>query len=151
MVLPTGVYRADHVGSFLRPKSILDERTRIAEKKAPVSSLRPLEDREIASVAASQLKNGLRSITDGEFRRAYFHLDFLQHLAGVEVKGSIGAVRPFQFSPPSLVVSGRLGHPNPIQVDDFKYLETVIQAEGAEGKATTKVCIPSPTMVHFRG
>lgn len=151
MVLPTGVYRADHVGSFLRPKTILDEREKVAHKQASTQDLRNLEDKCISEVVSKELSNGLRSITDGEYRRAYFHLDFLEHLSGIEVKGFIGTIRPFGWSPPTLVVNGKLGHPSPIQVDDFKFLESAIKKNGNTGTATTKVCIPSPTMVHFRG
>ncbi|KAF2180379.1 UROD/MetE-like protein [Zopfia rhizophila CBS 207.26] len=149
MVLPPGVYRADHVGSFLRPKAILDAREAVAASKSNTEELRKVEDKYIADVAKKQIANGLRSITDGEFRRAYFHLDFLQHLSGIEIRGQTGLIRPHGFSPPVLVVTGKLGHPKSIQVDDFKYLEQAIKNNG--GAATTKVCIPSPTMVHFRG
>lgn len=149
MVLPHGVYRADHVGSFLRPKSVLDAREAVANNKSTPDELRQAEDKAVAEVAKQQIANGLRSITDGEFRRAYFHLDFLQHLSGIEIKGQTGLIRPHGFSPPVLAVTGKLGHPKPIQVDDFLFLEKTIGENGAA--ATTKVCIPSPTMVHFRG
>lgn len=149
MPLPFGVYRADHVGSFLRSKTVLDTREAIANEKSDLSELRKVEDDAVADVAEKQIENGLRSVTDGEFRRAYFHLDFLQHLSGIEIKGQTGLIRPHGFSPPVLAVTGKLGHPKPIQVDDFKFLEEQIKKQG--GGATTKVCIPSPTMVHFRG
>ncbi|KAK7181936.1 hypothetical protein DPSP01_009531 [Paraphaeosphaeria sporulosa] len=149
MPLPFGVYRADHVGSFLRPKSVLDAREAVANEKSDTTELRKVEDAAVATVAQQQIENGLRSVTDGEFRRAYFHLDFLQHLEGIEIKGQTGLIRPHGFSPPVLAVTGKLGHPKPIQVEDFKFLEEQIKKQG--GGATTKVCIPSPTMVHFRG
>ncbi|KAF2017485.1 UROD/MetE-like protein [Aaosphaeria arxii CBS 175.79] len=149
MVLPFGVYRADHVGSFLRPKSIHDAREAVAENKSTLEELRKVEDKAVTDVASKQIAAGIRSITDGEFRRAYFHLDFLQHLDGIEIRGQTGLIRPHGFSPPVLAVTGKLGHPKSIQVDDFKFLEQAIKDNG--GAATTKVCIPSPTMVHFRG
>ncbi|PSN72633.1 UROD/MetE-like protein [Corynespora cassiicola Philippines] len=149
MPLPYGVYRADHVGSFLRPKAVLDAREAVANNQSSHEELRKIEDAAVADVAKKQIANGIQSITDGEFRRAYFHLDFLQHLSGIEIKGQTGLIRPHGFSPPVLAVAGKLGHPKPIQVDDFKFLEQVIKDNG--GAATTKVCIPSPTMVHFRG
>lgn len=153
MALPSGVYRADHVGSLLRPKSIIQKRAELAAGKATPQDLRAVEDQEITKVVQQQLDNGLRSITDAEFRRAYFHLDFLQHLAGIEVRGQIGGIRPHSFSPPSLVVTGKLGHPKSIQVDDYTFLQSAIANSGspAAKAATAKVCIPSPTMVHFRG
>jgi 5-methyltetrahydropteroyltriglutamate--homocysteine methyltransferase len=150
MPLPTGVYRADHVGSFLRPKAVLDARADAANGNITSEQLRKVEDEWVNDVAKKQLENGLSSITDGEFRRAYFHLDFLKHLAGIEEKGQVGNIRHKDgFSPPTLVVKGKLGHPEAIQVEDFKFLETAIKNNG--GTASPKVCIPSPTMVHFRG
>lgn len=151
MTLPIGVYRADHVGSFLRPTSIKEARLKVAEGKLCKEDLRKVEDECISEVVKQQLAAGLRSITDGEFRRAYFHLDFLQELSGVEVKGRIFSsnVGKGGWTPPSLVVTGKLGHKKSIQVDDFKFLESAISKSPV--RATTKVCIPSPTMVHFRG
>ena len=153
MPLPVGVYRADHVGSLLRPKKILAAREELAEKKISPQDLRKLEDEYVTQIVKKQIEAGLRSITDGEFRRAYFHLDFLQHLDGVEVKGSIISTNKTKtgWMPPTLVVTDKLGHSKPIQVDDFDFLEAQIADAGAKGKVTTKVCIPSPTMVHFRG
>ena len=153
MPLPTGVYRADQVGSLLRPRSILQMREKVASGQASASDLHALEDECIARVVKQQLDAGLRSITDGEFRRAFFHLDFLQHLDGIEVRGNMMSTNSSRegFQPPKLVVTGKLGHPNPIQVEDFKFLERMIREAGAEGTATSKVSIPSPTMVHFRG
>jgi 5-methyltetrahydropteroyltriglutamate--homocysteine methyltransferase len=159
MPLPTGVYRADQVGSLLRPKEILEAREKVAAGSLTQSELRAIEDKHIADVVRKQLASGLRSITDGEFRRAFFHLDFLQHFDGVEVRGSLNSTNHSKngFEPPRLVVTGKLGHSKPIQVDDFKFLESQIaQVAASSGtkdqiQATTKVAIPSPTMVHFRG
>ena len=147
MVLPTGVYRADHVGSFLRPKSILQVREKVSKGQASLQDLRAVEDKEIAEVVSKELASGLRSITDGEFRRAFFHLDFLECLAGTKVTTRKEDIT----SPPTLVVDGKIGHLSPIQVEDFKFLESAIKENGNAATATTKVCIPSPTMVHFRG
>ncbi|KAK4939748.1 hypothetical protein LTR10_020032 [Elasticomyces elasticus] len=156
MPLPIGVYRADQVGSLLRPKEVLATREKVAAGSVSASDLRQLEDKYIAEVVRKQLQAGLRSITDGEFRRAWFHLDFLQHFDGVEVRGALVSTNKSKgdVMPPRLVVTGKLGHSKPIQVDDFKFLEHQIAQAGGEGtygKVTTKVCIPSPTMVHFRG
>ncbi|OCK82290.1 UROD/MetE-like protein [Lepidopterella palustris CBS 459.81] len=151
MVLPTGVYRADHVGSFLRPKAILEARDKAAHQQSTPEDLRKVEDKYIANIVHKQLDAGLRSITDGEFRRAYFHLDFLQHLSGIEIQGQTGTIRPHGFSPPVLAVTGKLGHPKPIQVDDLQFLASSITSHPHTSSVTPKVCIPSPTMVHFRG
>ncbi|KIW79509.1 hypothetical protein Z517_06121 [Fonsecaea pedrosoi CBS 271.37] len=156
MPLPTGVYRADQVGSLLRPKEILAAREKVAAGELSKTDLRQLEDKHIADVVRKQLDAGLRAITDGEFRRAFFHLDFLQHLDGIEVRGNMMSTNTSKggFAPPKLIVTGKLGHSKPIQVDDFRFLERQIAAAGGEsvfGKVSSKVAIPSPTMVHFRG
>lgn len=152
MSLPTGVYRADHVGSWLRPKAVLEARQKHADSEITAEQLREIEDKYIQDVVTKQVESGLLSITDGEFRRAYFHLDFLKQLDGVTVTGAIKASNAIKnnWTPPVLSVSGKLGHPKAIQVNDFKYLEAAIAANKSVG-ATTKVAIPSPTMVHFRG
>ena len=157
MPLPTGVYRADHVGSFLRPKAILAAREKLNTQDISLEELRQLEDEHIATVVQKQIENGIQAVTDGEFRRAFFHIDFLQHLAGVERQGSLSStnVTSHGMTPPKVVVVDRLGHPKPIQVDDFNFVEgqvaAVRAAAGIDRAVTTKVCIPSPTMVHFRG
>lgn len=155
MPLPAGVYRADHVGSFLRAKPVLEARSEAEQGRITPAQLREVEDVHVAQVVQAQLENGIRSVTDGEFRRAYFHVDFCVHFDGIERKGSVASTNTTTggslSNPPRLVVTGKLGHSKPIQVDDFKFLEAQIERLGAKGKATPKVCIPSPTMVHFRG
>jgi 5-methyltetrahydropteroyltriglutamate--homocysteine methyltransferase len=141
-------FRADHVGSLLRPEALLKARQRYHDKKISKAELREIEDRQIAEVIQKQEAVGLHSITDGEFRRAFFHLDFLEQLAGVTVEGNIEASSDAKekvgFTPPKLSVTGKLRHVRNIQVDDFNYLN-------ATATQTPKVSIPSPTMVHFRG
>lgn len=159
MPLPIGVYRADHVGSLLRPKEILAARADLPPNIRDTSSLRPLEDEHISDVVQKELKNGLRSITDGEFRRAYFHLDFLQHLENVKVEGNLASTGTTKtgFTPPRLMITGKIKHAKPIQLDDFLYLESEIAKAkeagiiASEETVSTKVAIPSPTMCHFRG
>ncbi len=141
-------FRADHVGSLLRPPALLEARQRCHDRKISKKELREVEDRHIADAIKKQEAVGLHSITDGEFRRAFFHLDFLEQLAGVTVEGSIEASSDAQekvgFTPPKLTVTGKLRHVKTIQVDDFNYLN-------AKVTQTPKVSIPSPTMIHFRG
>ncbi|HYW04599.1 MAG TPA: 5-methyltetrahydropteroyltriglutamate--homocysteine S-methyltransferase [Gammaproteobacteria bacterium] len=141
-------FRYEHVGSLLRPPEVLEARRRRAAGEIDASELRAVEDEAIAAAIASQEQVGLQSITDGEFRRAYFHLDFLQQLDGVSVTGGIAAnpdAKPASgFSPPKLSVTGKLRHVRNIQVDDFRFL-------ASHTSRTPKVSIPSPTMVHFRG
>lgn len=154
MPLPAGVYRADHVGSFLRPKPILEAREKLETKGISLEDLRKLEDEHIAEVVKKQIDNGIQAVTDGEFRRAFFHIDFLQHIHGVERQGSLSStnVATHGFTPPKVVVVGKLAHPEGgIQVADYHFVEKQAAAANPSRTTTTKVCIPSPTMVHFRG
>ena len=141
-------FRADHVGSLLRPKVVLDAREQFAAGTITAAEKRAIEDEAIAHAVRQVESVGMRSITDGEFRRTWFHLDFLEQLAGVEVSGAIAAssnaAETVHFTPPRLTVTGPLRHVRDIQVDDFEYLASVTTQ-------TPKVSIPSPTMVHFRG
>src|SRR5690606_33559277 len=137
---------ADHVGSLLRPPSVHEARAQAAAGEISVDDLRAVEDREIARVVARVESLGMRSVTDGELRRAWFHLDFLQQLDGVAVTGNIAAssdsADTVHMTPPKLSVVGPLRHSRDIQVRDFGYLRSVVTE-------TPKVSIPSPTMVHF--
>jgi len=130
---------------------LLEARGRFYKGEISAQELRAAEDEAIASAIKSQESVGLQSITDGEFRRTFFHLDFLEQVAGVTVSGAIAAnpdAKPAKdgFTPPRLAVTGKLRHTKNIQVDDFLYLKSQVGE-----KATPKVSIPSPTMVHFRG
>jgi len=149
MPLPPGVFRADHVGSLLRPAPVKHARAAAAAGTLPPAALRAVEDASIAAAVARLRTAGVRALTDGEFRRAYFHLDFCGRLRGVETRGAIGAsaAGPGGWTPPRLVVVGRLGRPEGgVQTADYRY----VQGLAGEGE-TVKVCVPSPTMVHFRG
>ncbi|RYP59411.1 hypothetical protein DL769_008556 [Monosporascus sp. CRB-8-3] len=155
MTLPAGVYRADHVGSLLRPKELLEARQKVADGLMKPEQLKEIEDKHIADVVKKQIEVGLQSVTDGEFRREWFHVDFLQNLAGVEKRGALTStnVSIGGTMPPRLVVVDKVSHPKPIQVDDFKFLESQMAAAAgasADRKVSAKVCIPSPTMLHFR-
>jgi len=143
-------FRADHVGSFLRPPALLEARERHFKKgQITRAQLREVEDREIREIVRLQEDWGLQGITDGEYRRTYFHVDFLEQLEGVEVKGGIavkfhGAAGEVDFAPPVMHVTKKLRHVKPIQLADFEFLRSVT-------RRTPKVTIPSPTMLHFRG
>ncbi len=145
----TPPFRADHVGSLLRPKELLEARERHARREISAAELRQGEDRSIRDAVRLQEELGLRAATDGEHRRTFFHIDFLEKLEGIAVRGGLatrfhGARGDVDFAPPRLEVTGKLRRTRPIQLDDFRYLQSV-------ARALPKVCIPSPTMVHFRG
>jgi 5-methyltetrahydropteroyltriglutamate--homocysteine methyltransferase len=141
-------FRAEQVGSLLRPPAVVEARAAVAAGTRSPAELRAVEDEAIAAAVAAVEGIGLHSVTDGEFRRAWFHLDFLQQLDGVAVTGNIAAssdsASTVHMTPPSLSVIGPLRHVRDIQVADFRYLASVTTE-------TPKVSIPSPTMVHFRG
>lgn len=142
-------FRADHVGSLLRTTEVKENRIRWKKGEIAAEELRIIEDKAIAETVRKLESVGMKSITDGEFRRDYFHLDFLKKLSGVTVDGGIDAnpnakAAEDRFTPPKLSVTGKLKHVKDIQVDDFNFLKSVVSQ-------TPKVSIPSPTMVHFRG
>ena len=141
--------RYDHVGSFLRPKYLLDAREQKAKGSITPEQLRLVEDKAIAEIVKFQEDVGLKSITDGEFRRTYFHLDFLEQLGGVKVGEAalaIGADGKEHLVPPAIYVVGKVTHAKQIQLADFNFLKSQV----SKGH-TPKVSIPSPTMLHFRG
>ncbi len=142
-------FRADHVGSFLRPQYLLEARDQYKSSQITKQALRSVEDKAIRDIVHFQEDLGLQGITDGEFRRTYFHIDFLEQLDGVETKGGM-AVRfrshsgSVDFAPPVMHVTNTIRHAQPIQRADFEFLKGVTTR-------TPKVTIPSPTMLHFRG
>lgn len=141
--------RADHVGSFLRPRSVIEAREHRAAGNIDYSELRAIEDKAIAELVKWQESLGLKAITDGEFRRYFFHTDFLLQLDGVEERGGLKKAfkndtgKDVHFAPPVMVVTGKIAHSKPIQLADFEYLKSLVGE-------TPKVTIPSPTMLHFR-
>jgi 5-methyltetrahydropteroyltriglutamate--homocysteine methyltransferase len=145
------LFRADHVGSYLRPQRLAVAREGFFAGNLEAEALRAIEDECIAEVVRAQENVGLRGITDGEFRRTYFHVDFLEKLAGVAV--SYGEfVAKFRkddgtevgFKPPTMYVEGLIRHGTPIQGPDFDFLKSATHQ-------APKVCIPAPSMLHFRG
>ncbi|SIR07832.1 5-methyltetrahydropteroyltriglutamate--homocysteine S-methyltransferase [Pseudacidovorax sp. RU35E] len=141
--------RYDHVGSFLRPQYLLEARDKKAKGEIGAEALREVEDKAIAEIVKFQQDVGLKSITDGEFRRTYFHIDFLEQLGGVKtdipvtVKKADGTE---ELAPPVIRVIDKVRHAKDIQRADFEYLKGQVAAG-----CTPKVTIPSPTMLHFRG
>jgi 5-methyltetrahydropteroyltriglutamate--homocysteine methyltransferase len=144
--------RADHVGSFLRPQSVIEARQHRAADNISYEELRAIEDAAIADLVKWQEGLGLKAITDGEFRRFFFHTDFLLKLAGVEERGGMkkafknDAGKDVSFAPPVMVVTDKVRHDQPIQKADYEFLASQVSAPGA----VAKVAIPSPSMLHFR-
>lgn len=143
------VFRAEHVGSFLRPRPLLEAREKFRAGEISAADLRAVENEAILQVVRFQEDLGLRSITDGEFRRTYFHVDFLTQLQGVEVKGGLtvkfhNVHGDLDFSPPVLHVTDKVRHVHDIERRNFEFLRSIT-------RGTPKVTIPSPTMLHFRG
>ena len=141
----TPPFRADHVGSFLRPKYLLDAREQFFVKKAiTAEQLRAVEDKAIAEIVKMQQDVGLKSITDGEFRRTYFHIDFLEQLGGVKTDIPVTVKRADgteELAPPVIRVIDKVRHAKNIQLADFQYLKSQVEGLGVKG-LTPKVTIP---------
>jgi 5-methyltetrahydropteroyltriglutamate--homocysteine methyltransferase len=137
-------FRADHVGSLLRPAGVRAARAEAASGAMDPALLRRIEDAAIRDVVAKQEAAGLASITDGEFRRRWFHIDFLEQIEGIEAQYSgVASGEELETTPPKLVVTGKLRRRKPIMGADFDFLKRAT-------KQTAKVTIPSPSMAHFR-
>ena len=118
-ILPS---RADHVGSFLRPRYLLDAREQFARRQIDAAQLRAVEDRAITEVIQMQEHVGIQAITDGEFRRTYFHIDFLKQLDGVQSddpKIVVKADGSEELAPPVMRVVGKVKHARDIQRANF--------------------------------
>jgi 5-methyltetrahydropteroyltriglutamate--homocysteine methyltransferase len=140
-------FRADHVGSLLRPVKLREARAARVLGELSAEALRAVEDACIVEAIMRQESIGLRAATDGEYRRAYWHYDFLQGLDGVEL---VEPKNKVQFSggvvlPKSLEVHGRVGYSRPLMVDDYRFVASHVTT------AVAKQTIPSPSVLHFRG
>src|SRR4051794_9079298 len=144
-------FRADHVGSLLRPHDLTRARDEHAAGRIGADELRAVEDDAIRDVVRKQEAVGLQSATDGEFRRATWHMDFIDSLGGithadeeilVEFHNEAGTI---EWRPPAMQVSGRVALKEPIFADHFRFLRSCVTS------ATPKLTIPSPSMVHYRG
>jgi methionine synthase II (cobalamin-independent) len=144
-------FRADHVGSLLRPARLLEARDEFAAGRLDAVDLREVEDDLIRDVVRKQEDVGLQAATDGEFRRASWHMDFIYQLEGISKESGHLAVKFFneageiEFTPAALHVDGRLGVATTIFGDDFVFTQSCVTS------AVPKLTIPSPSMVHYRG
>src|SRR4051794_29206314 len=144
-------FRADHVGSLLRPPELLRAREEHAAGRIDDDALQAAEDAAIRDVVKMQEDVGLRSATDGEFRRASWHMDFIYALDGVtKAPGDLrvqfhNADGDIEFTPAAMRIDGRLGVSETIFGDAYAFLADQVSS------ATPKLTIPSPSMVHYRG
>jgi methionine synthase II (cobalamin-independent) len=152
-VRTTPPFRADHVGSLLRPARLLEARADHAAGRIDADALRAIEDEEIIDVIGMQAEVGLRSATDGEFRRTSWHMDFIYQLGGIrQVEGERIHVQfknedgEFDYAPPAMKVADTITLPATIFADAFTFL-----ADHVGPGVTPKLTIPSPSMVHYRG
>src|SRR5271156_959302 len=143
-------FRADHVGSLLRTKPVLQAREDHKQGRISAAALRQAEDAGIRQAVKLQEDLGLHGVTDGEYRRGSWHMDFLYQVGGVtkvqdnltvQFRNEQGVV---EFTPAALRVTGKLKLDHCIFGDDFKFLQSVT-------KQTPKLTIPSPSMMHYRG
>lgn len=147
MTRPAAPYRAEIVGSFLRPDSLKQARQQFAAGSITAEALRAEEDRAIREVVQHQCSCGLQVVTDGEFRRAWWHFDFFDGLQGVERYDSAQGIQfnGVQTKAHGVRVTGKLGFGDHPMLEDFRYLKSI------SGSAEPKMTIPSPSVLHFRG
>ncbi|NIF23427.1 cobalamin-independent methionine synthase II family protein [Candidatus Pantoea multigeneris] len=141
-------FRADTVGSFLRPAAIKTAREQYAAGALSAEKLRQVEDEQIRHVVEQQRANGLKVVTDGEFRRAWWHFDFFGDLHGVELYEAEQGIQfnGVQTKSHGVKVTGKVAfNPQHPMLDHFRFLQSVA------GDAVAKMTIPSPSVLHFRG
>ena len=146
-------FRADHVGSLLRPKEVLQARDEFAKGEIAAEALAQVEDAAIRDIIRMQGEVGLKSATDGELRRQSWHMDFIYQLGGV-TKVNDDTIRVafhnkdknYEYTPPSAHITAPITLPETIFADAFTFLRDNVSAA-----QTPKLTIPSPSMVHYRG
>ncbi|MCM3567667.1 5-methyltetrahydropteroyltriglutamate--homocysteine S-methyltransferase [Neobacillus mesonae] len=142
-----GPFRADQVGSLLRSEAVKKARSDKAEGRISAEQLREIENQEITRIVEKQKEIGLNAVTDGEFRRAWWHFDFLENLVGVEGYDAESGIQFNQTKTKthSIKVTGKLDFDHHPMLEDFTFLQSIA------GEHTAKMTIPSPSMLHFRG
>jgi 5-methyltetrahydropteroyltriglutamate--homocysteine methyltransferase len=138
-------FRADHVGSLLRPQTLKEARAKFAKGGIGAADLKTVEDREIDRIIRKQEEVGLKAITDGEFRRSWWHLDFLWGLDGAEkhVMDTGIAFAAVTTRNEGVKVTGKLGFTGHPMIEHFKYV-------AARTKQTPKITIPAPSAIYGR-
>src|SRR6201993_917651 len=147
----TPPFRADHVGSLLRPAALKQAREDAARGAISAEELRAVEDDAIRDAIRMQEDIGLRSVTDGEFRRASWHMDFIYEIAGVQKAEQAmksvfhNADGDIEFTPAGVRVTGKVGMDHTIFGSAFEFLRDTATT------GTPKLTIPAPSLVHYRG
>ncbi|HYS75688.1 MAG TPA: 5-methyltetrahydropteroyltriglutamate--homocysteine S-methyltransferase [Burkholderiales bacterium] len=141
-------FRADHVGSLLRPAELHEARAKAKRGEMSAEALRALQDKHIREAVAKQESVGMQLVTDGEFRRDWWHIDFIHGFDGVELAAGDAygdaKFKNTEEQPPFMTVKSRIRRTKPSMLEHFKFLESV-------AKRTPKFTMPSPAMLHARG
>ena len=144
----TPPFRADHVGSLLRPAELHEARAKARRGEMGAEALRALQDRHIRDAVAKQESVGMQLVTDGEFRRDWWHIDFIHGFDGVELAAGDAygdaKFKNTEEQPPFMTVKSRIRRSKPSMLEHFKFLKSV-------AKRTPKFTMPSPAMLHARG
>src|SRR6201996_6493630 len=140
----TPPYRADHVGSLLRPAALKEARAKRERNEISADALRAVEDREIQRVIKKQEETGLKLATDGEFRRSWWHFDFFRGLDGVSFY-EMDAIQfhGVQTKAEGIKIAGKIGFSGHPMLEHFKFLKS-------HARVTPKMTIPAPSTLHFR-
>jgi len=138
-------FRADHVGSLLRPAALREARARHQKGEITTETLRAIEDREVAAVVKQQEDIGLQGATDGEFRRSWWHFDFFRGLDGVTPFMTDHGIKfaGVETKAEGIKIAGKVGFSGHPMLDHFRYLKS-------HARVTPKMCIPAPSTMHFR-
>jgi 5-methyltetrahydropteroyltriglutamate--homocysteine methyltransferase len=144
-------FKADVVGSLLRPQNLLDARGRFAKGELSRDALWDLERQSVARAVELQKSTGLKVCTDGEYHRRHWFMDFVERIDGVGLEGGLKTTfrsdeGPIEFAPPRVVTKGKLGRTRPLALNEFNDLKPIAEAAGL----IPKQAIPSPTLLHFR-
>jgi len=144
----TPPFRADHVGSLLRPAELHEARAKARRGEMSAEALRALQDKYIREAVAKQESVGMQLVTDGEFRRDWWHIDFIHGFDGVELAAGDAygdaKFKNTEEQPPFMTVKSRIRRTKPSMLEHFKFLKSV-------AKRTPKFTMPSPAMLHARG
>jgi 5-methyltetrahydropteroyltriglutamate--homocysteine methyltransferase len=152
MTASTPPFKAEIVGSFLRPPAIHQARIDLQQGRITAEQFFDIEARAVEECAAMQRSAGLKVCTDGEFHRRHWFMDFIERIDGVEIKGGLPVKfqteqGPIEMAPPRVLVGAKLGRSRPLAVHHFEALKPVADRLGLVAKQP----IPSPTILHFRG